>query len=246
MRSIARHLAERVERWHNGRFRAQTRRMLARQATATLHGGAQDPALDKLEMRLWTRIDAQIKGDATGTWRKQMRGTGPRLRVRVGRGLTLALPALAAAVLVFAFLSVPKAQRVPSNANIKGVENGDPPYAPAVESLRVAVVNAHGDVIHRKEGMRVRVGDSLVFEADVRGLDRERGFAVDLSYAVDAGDEVSIVANFPLKNARQPFVTAAGYVAFRPTRPGDYTFRLRATRSPGKAQQMRVHVEDSP
>ncbi len=248
MGTIAKRLGERLERWRNAQFRAETRRVLAREATAslgapveTVAGGA---ALDELEARLWSRIDRQIQAETgAGVPRATPNSAAraPRGRFhRLPRTFELGLPALAAAALVFALMSAPK----PVHDGVKGAP--DPGYAPVVEALRIAVVDGQGHIQRGEDGMSVKVGDALVFEAEVRGLETERGLAVDLTYTVDGAPDEAVVRDFALKAERQRFQTEGGYVAFKPTRSGDYTFRLKAAREPNNAREMRVHVEEIP
>lgn len=271
MRAIAKVLAERIDRWKNSRFRIATRRVLAREAAVSL-GSCEDAAIDELEARMWARIDARISVADTcvpvgafdppsrfALWRDKCfallnaRQAPSRSRLSAERdggplatfsppsrfALWLNLGLAGAIAIAFTLYRSPS----PSDG-LKGT--GDQVYAPVVEALRVAVADAEGHVTRHEQGMRVHAGDALLFEAEIRGLDAARGLFVDLTFTVDGGPEETVIKRFALKRERQPFADDKGYVAFKPARAGDYTFRLTAEGEPSNVREMRVHVEETP
>jgi hypothetical protein len=231
MWDFAKTWAERRENGRNLQFRAATRRNLAREASLSLGSAAEDAALDELEARLWNRIDAQISDEAR-TPRRPARSV-------TWRRVALASPLLAAAALVLVFYC-----GFPRRTAEDGLK-GEAVYAPLVEALRIAVVDPEGHVQRAEAGMHVKTGTPLVFAAEVRGLDAERGLAVDLTYAVDGGSEQPVLTGFALKHEREPFAKGDGYVAFKPTKTGEYRFRLTAVGEPANARETRIHVEES-
>jgi hypothetical protein len=90
MGALATVLADRIERWRNARFRAEMRRVLAREATSSLGSARHDPVLDELEERIWSHVDAQETVRHGYDWH---------------RVLSLVVPAAAAALLVYALLT---------------------------------------------------------------------------------------------------------------------------------------------
>lgn len=227
---------EHVARWRNERLRKALRRSWAQEAFASKADGALDEIDAAWQARLWARIDTQVKAED----RIQAARAAPSSNRR--RLIWWSAPLVALATLTLLVLT-----RTPSPELYDGVKGGaESAYAPQIEALRLAVVDERGKVQRVAGDQHIKVGDALVFEAEVRGLDPARGLLVTLAYTVNGGSEALISDNFSLKADRQPFLSRDGYIAFKPAYPGYYTFKLRSAKPPQTAREVRLYVDDHP
>jgi hypothetical protein len=182
----------------------------AERAAATMPAAQ---ALDAAAMeRVWQRIEGRLELAA------QTAPTAPAHRPHAASWLAAAA-ALACAVALALVLH----ERSPVEDGIKGDRR---PVVVTDASLRFATVKNGRELEPGVTGKPVKLGTPIVFSVETPAGAAQRP-RIDLDAVTPAGDVVAVARGYQLRQPKDVLSDDAGYLAFIPSAPGWYSFRLR-------------------